>query len=127
MSISDPIPCCKPVFAARLGRTDADEVARAFRALADPARIRLLSLIAAQPDAEACVCHLLKPIGLSQPTVSHHLKLLHEAGLLDRERRGSWVYYRIVPQRLAALRDALALPDSVERPHGKRRERAARA
>jgi ArsR family transcriptional regulator len=123
MSISDPAPCCPPVFAERLRKEDAEELAAAFRAVADPARLRLLSLIAAQPGAEACVCHLIKPVGLSQPTVSHHLALLHEAGLLDRERRGSWVYYRIVPERLAALRGALALPAAAERVHGRRRAR----
>jgi len=94
---------CLPVLAAPLGEADAKELAAAFRAIADPARLRLLSLIAAQPDAEACGCHLLESLGLSQPTVSHHLKLLHGAGLLTRERRGSWVYYRIVPERLAAF------------------------
>jgi ArsR family transcriptional regulator len=121
MSIkAEPTRCCPPVFQARLGRADAEELASAFRAVADPARLRLLSLIAAQPGAEACVCHLLKPLGLSQPTVSHHLKVLHEAGLLGRERRGSWVYYRIVPERLAALRDALAPPASNEKGHGRR-------
>jgi ArsR family transcriptional regulator len=119
-----PIPCCPPVFAARFARADAEELASAFRAVADPARLRLLSLIAAQPRAEACVCHLVRPLGLSQPTVSHHLKLLHEAGLLGRERRGSWIYYRIVPERLAALRDALALPAGVEKSLGRRRDRA---
>lgn len=69
---------------------------------------RLLSFIAAQPDGEACVCHVTAPVGLSQPTVSHHLKLLHEAGLLDREKRGAWVYYRVNRSRLEALRAALA-------------------
>ena len=76
-------------------------------ALADPARLRLLSLIAAQPDREACNCELIEPLGLSQPTVSHHLKVLHDAGLLARERRGQWIYYRIVPEQMAAVRTAL--------------------
>jgi ArsR family transcriptional regulator len=125
MSIPEaPVPCCPPVFAARLARGDAEELAAAFRAVADPARLRLLSLIAAQPDAEACVCHLVKPLGLSQPTVSHHLKVLHDAGLLARERRGSWIYYRIVPEQLAALRDALAVPAGVEKKSARRLERA---
>lgn len=116
--------CCPPFLAAPLGKRDAEELSSAFRAVADPARLRLLSLIATQPGAEACGCHLVAPLGLSQPTVSHHLKLLHEAGLLDRERRGSWVYYRIVPERLAALRDALAPPPHREKSDGKRRARA---
>ena len=103
-------PCCPPVLQSRLGRRNAEELATAFRALADPARLCLLSFIAAQPEGEACVCHLTAPTGLSQPTVSHHLKILNEAGLLDRERRGTWVYYRLVPERLEALRAALAAP-----------------
>jgi ArsR family transcriptional regulator len=122
MSISQ-IPCCPPIFADRLRREDAEKLADSFRAVADPVRLRLLSLIAAQPGAEACVCHLIKPVGLSQPTVSHHLALLHETGLLDRERRGSWVYYRIVPEGLEALRAALAFPEA-EKAHGRRRSRA---
>ena len=106
----NPIPCCAPVLNARFGAADADVLANAFKALADPARLKLMSFIAAQPEGEACVCHLTGPIGLSQPTVSHHLKLLNEAGLLGREKRGTWVYYRILPTRLAELRDALTLP-----------------
>ena len=104
------VPCCPPVLHARFGADDADELAGAFKALADPARLKLLSFIAAQPGGEACVCHLTAPVALSQPTVSHHLKLLNEAGLLDREKRGTWVYYRIVPERLEALQTALAVP-----------------
>ena len=75
--------------------------------LADPARLRLLSLIQAQPDGEACVCHLTEPLGLSQPTVSHHLKVLLTAGLVEREQRGSWAYYRVVPEALGTLREIL--------------------
>ena len=101
---------CPPVLQTKLARGEAEELALAFKAIADPARLRLLSLLAAQPSGEACVCHFSRPLGLSQPTVSHHLKVLFEAGLVDRERRGTWIYYRIVPQRFAALRVALALP-----------------
>ncbi len=104
--------CCQPVLQARLGKADAEQLANAFKVVADPARLRLLSLIASQPSGEACVCNLTRPLGLSQPTVSHHLKVLHAAGLLDRERRGTWVYYRVRPDRLATLRDALAVPGS---------------
>src|SRR6266849_5954614 len=118
-SVAVPPACCPPLLEGRLGRRDAEQLASTLKAIADPARLRLLSFIAAQRSAEACVCYLPTPLGLSQPTVSHHLKVLYEAGLLDRERRGTWVYYRIVPARLAALRDALALPQ--ERP----REKAA--
>jgi ArsR family transcriptional regulator len=101
---------CPPVLQAKLGQRQAQELAAAFRAIADPARVRLLSLIAGQPAGDACVCHFSQPLGLSQPTVSHHLKVLFEAGLVGRERRGTWVYYWVVPERLAALRDALAVP-----------------
>jgi ArsR family transcriptional regulator len=100
-------PCCSPVLQGRLSKADAEALAAALRALADPARLRLMSFIASQPDGEACVCHLTGPVGLSQPTVSHHLKLLNDAGLLEREKRGTWVYYRIVPERIEAVRAAL--------------------
>lgn len=102
--------CCAAILRKPLRDEDAEELAAAFRAIADPARLRLLSFIAAQPSAEACVCHLIAPVGLSQPTVSHHLKVLAEAGLLERERRGTWMFYRLVPARVEALRQALALP-----------------
>ena len=106
------ISACCPVLQGRLGKADAEELADAFKAIADPARLRLLSFIASQPSAETCVCYLTEPLGLSQPTVSHHLKVLYDAGLLDREKRGTWVYYRIVPERMTELRDALALPEA---------------
>ena len=102
--------CCAPVLRSRLKRNDAEALATAFKAIADPGRLRLLSFIAGQPGAEACVCHLVQPLGLAQPTVSHHLKVLTEAGLLARERRGTWMFYRLVPERVEALRQALALP-----------------
>ncbi len=86
----------------------ATELARGFHALADPARLRLLSLIADQPQGEVCACDLVEPIGKSQPTVSHHLKVLYEAGLVDKDKRGSWIWYRVIPERLEALREALA-------------------
>jgi len=103
-----PAPCCPPVLQGGLTKSDAEELASLFKALADPVRLRVLSFIASQPDAEACVCHVIDPVGLSQPTVSHHLKLLHHAGLLEREKRGPWVYYRVVTDRLDAIRSALA-------------------
>ena len=99
--------CCPPVLQGALAKGDADELAAAFKALADSGRLRLLSFIAAQPDGEACVCHVTAPVGLSQPTVSHHLKLLFEASLLGREKRGAWVYYRVNRARLEGLRAAL--------------------
>jgi ArsR family transcriptional regulator len=91
--------CCS-VLDAPLDQLEAEQTAAALRVLADPARLRLVSLIAAQNDGEACVCNLTAPLGLSQPTVSHHLKVLHESGVLDREQRGRWVYYRVRPETL---------------------------
>jgi ArsR family transcriptional regulator, arsenate/arsenite/antimonite-responsive transcriptional repressor len=99
--------CCTPLVDGPLSAGDADRLAAVFKAVADPARLRLLSLISAQPGGEACTCDLTEPVGLSQPTVSHHLKVLLNAGLLARDKRGQWSYYRIVPEQLAALRDAL--------------------
>lgn len=111
MSISSKSkePCRDAVLAGRLRKSSAEKLALGFKAIADPGRLQLLNFIAAQPDREACVCHLVEPLDVKQPTVSHHLKVLHSAGLLARERRGSWVYYRIVPDHIAALRDALDL------------------
>lgn len=103
------LPLCPTVLRGRLKKADAEQLALGFRAIADAGRLQLLNFIAARPSGEACVCHLTKPLDVKQPTVSHHLKVLYEAGLLDRERRGTWVYYRIVPERLAALREALAI------------------
>jgi ArsR family transcriptional regulator len=103
----DPL-CCPPLVSG-LDEGEADMLADAFKALADPVRLRLLGMIAAQPGG-ACTCNLVEPLGKSQPTVSHHLKILREAGLLESERIGSWVWYRIVPARLDALRSALAAP-----------------
>lgn len=86
---------------------DAAELARMFKALADPTRVRLLSIIAAQPAAEACVCDLTDPVGLSQPTVSHHMKQLVDANLVTREQRGKWAYYALAPETLSMLSGAL--------------------
>src|SRR5437660_12462921 len=103
--------CCPPILAAPLHESEASELARGFAALADPARLRLFSLIAAQPEGEVCACALVEPLGRSQPTVSHHLRVLYEAGLVDREKRGTWVWYRARPERLEALRSTLAASD----------------
>jgi ArsR family transcriptional regulator len=108
-SLPSVSPCCPTVLNGRLKKADAEQLALGFKAIADPGRLQLLSFIAAQPSGEACVCHLMKPLDVKQPTVSHHLKVLYEAGVIDRARRGTWVYYRIVPDRLAALRDALSV------------------
>jgi ArsR family transcriptional regulator, arsenate/arsenite/antimonite-responsive transcriptional repressor len=98
---------CPPLLGGPLGPDDAIRLANALKTIADPARLRLLSLIQAQPDGEACVCHLTGPLGLSQPTISHHLKVLLEAGLVERERRGSWAFYRVVPETIGVLRSVL--------------------
>jgi ArsR family transcriptional regulator len=98
--------CCEPLMAGALTEQESEDLAAAFKVLADPARLRLLSLVAAAGD-EACACDLIEPVGRSQPTVSHHLSVLTDAGLLSREKRGKWAYYRVVPARLAVLRDAL--------------------
>lgn len=99
--------CCAPLLEAPLDDASAIELAAAFKVLADPVRLRLLSLIAAAPDATACSCDLEEPVGKSQPTVSHHLSLLADAGLITKEKVGRWVMCTVVPERLAALRDAL--------------------
>jgi ArsR family transcriptional regulator len=101
------ISCCAPVRAEVLDETQAASLASAFAALSDPIRLRLLSLIAASGGDEVCACELLEPSGRSQPTVSHHMKILFEAGLVTREKRGLWVWYRLVPERFDALRSAL--------------------
>jgi ArsR family transcriptional regulator, arsenate/arsenite/antimonite-responsive transcriptional repressor len=102
--------CCGPVLAGRLERSEAEELAGVFKALGDPGRLRLISFLAEQPGGEACVCHLTGPLGLSQPTVSHHLKVLTDAKLLERERRGTWMYYRLRLDRLNELCQTLMPP-----------------
>jgi ArsR family transcriptional regulator len=99
--------CCAPVSAEALDDDQAEVLARSFAALADPTRLRLLSLIASAADGEVCACELVEPSGRSQPTISHHMKILVDAGLVSREKRSLWVWYRVVPERLAALRSAL--------------------
>jgi ArsR family transcriptional regulator len=100
--------CCAPVRSSRFDDDDAVELARSFAALADPVRLRVFSLIASEQAGEVCACDLVEPVGRSQPTVSHHLKVLREAGLVASEKRGTWVWYRAVPERLDQLRAALA-------------------
>jgi ArsR family transcriptional regulator, arsenate/arsenite/antimonite-responsive transcriptional repressor len=95
--------CCNPVTAGVLDVEAAERLARIFKALGDPTRLRLLSLVAAQEGGEACICNLTVPVGLSQATVSHHMKQLVDAGLLTREQRSKWAYYRIVDGTLDAL------------------------
>ena len=103
----DPIACCSPVRTDTLDEAQAELLARSFAALSDPIRLRLLSYVASAAD-EVCACDLVTMSGRSQPTVSHHMKLLFDGGLVTREKRGLWVWYRIVPARLDALRAVLA-------------------
>jgi ArsR family transcriptional regulator len=99
--------CCPSLLAAPLAEDDAEDLAAVFAALADPVRLRLLSLVA---DAgEICSCNLQEPLGKAQPTVSHHTKVLADAGLLVGEKRGRWVWWRVVPERLDVIRDAIAV------------------
>ncbi|WP_199424918.1 ArsR/SmtB family transcription factor [Actinotalea solisilvae] len=100
--------CCAPLQAAALTEAEAAELARRFAALSDPVRLRLLNLLATHPDGAVCACDLVEPVGKSQPTVSHHLRILREAGLVISEKRGTNVWYAAVPAALASLRDALA-------------------
>src|SRR5690242_14782199 len=95
--------CCPPLSAEPLSAAQAEQVAPLLKALADPVRLRLMSLVASHPGGEACVCNLNDAFDLTQPTISHHLKVLHEAGLLDRDKRGVWVYYRARTEALASL------------------------
>lgn len=99
--------CCTPLFDGVMDVESASEMAPVLAALADPVRLRIVSMLAAAPEGAACGCDLEQPLGLAQPTVSHHLKILREAGLVVGERKGRWVYYRVVPDRLEELREAL--------------------
>ena len=99
----ETIACCAPLTKAPLSADAAERIAPLLKALADPVRLRLLSLVASHADGEACVCDLNDAFDLSQPTISHHLKVLHEAGLLDRSKRGVWVYYAVRREVLADI------------------------
>ncbi len=99
----EAVACCSPLMSTPLSKEAAEGIAPLLKALADPVRLRLMSLVAAHENAEACVCDLNDAFDLSQPTISHHLKVLHEVGLLDRTKRGTWVYYRVNPDAVAAV------------------------
>ena len=99
--------CCVPMVAEALTEDAAADLAKGFKALGDPARLRLLSLIAARAGGEVCVCDLTDAFTLTGPTISHHLRVLREAGLVECERRGTWVYYWVIPAKLAALSQLL--------------------
>jgi ArsR family transcriptional regulator len=96
--------CCPSVLSAPLDADDAAELANGFTALADPVRLRVLSMLAASPEGEVCVCDFVDPLGRSQPTISHHMKILSDAGLVQGDRRGKWVWYSLNRDRLAELR-----------------------
>ena len=101
--------CCAPLVKEPIGQHDAEQLAVTLKAIADPARLRLLSIVASSEGQQACVCDLIEPVGLSQPTVSHHLKVLTAAGFLARSKRGTWAYYRLNPEALAGIADFLAI------------------
>lgn len=108
VEITDGVDACATSLTATpIDAAEAAELARVFKAIADPARMRLLSIIASHEGGEACACNLNEPLGLRQPTVSHHLKVLVEAGLLHREQRGVWAYYTVVRDRLDELAGVL--------------------
>ena len=110
LSPAETAACCAPLSSGPLTMEQAEQVAPLLKALADPVRLRLMSLVASRPGGEACVCDLNGAFDLSQPTISHHLKVLHEAGLVDRDKRGVWVYYRVRPQALASLGALIGCP-----------------
>jgi len=110
--LRSPLPlltdCCSPVVRRVMDVSEAETLAGVLKAIADPTRLRLISLVAAHEDQEACVCDLTEPVNLSQPTVSHHLKILVDARVLTREQRGRWAYYRLVPETLTAISELIA-------------------
>ncbi|MFC7623690.1 ArsR/SmtB family transcription factor [Microlunatus sp. GCM10028923] len=102
------VACCSPLTGEVLSVDQAEALAASLKVIADPTRLRLISLVAAHDGGEACVCDLTEPVGLSQPTVSHHLRLLVEAGVMTREQRGKWAYYRLQPAALTAMAALIA-------------------
>ncbi|MEV4566170.1 metalloregulator ArsR/SmtB family transcription factor [Nonomuraea sp. NPDC049419] len=110
MELLDILECSPPLTREPLDAEQAAGVARVFKALGDPVRLRILSIVASRAGGEVCVCDITDAFDLSQPTISHHLKVLKEVGLLTSERRASWVYYRLVPETLAELSALLTLP-----------------
>jgi ArsR family transcriptional regulator len=110
LSPADTAACCPPLSAQPLTAGQAEQIAPMLKALADPVRLRLMSLVASHEGGEACICNLNDAFDLSQPTISHHMKVLHDAGLVDREKRGVWVYYRARTQALASLGALIGCP-----------------
>jgi ArsR family transcriptional regulator len=111
LSPVDTVACCSPLAQEPMTAEQAELVAPLLKALADPVRLRLMSLVASHEGGEACVCDLTEAFELSQPTISHHLKVLHESGLVDREKRGVWVYYRARTEALANLAALISAPE----------------
>ena len=111
MNTQSDAECCAPLLSGAIDEHDATVLATAFKALADPVRLRLLSLIATAPEGSACSCDLEGPVAKSQPTVSHHLGVLADAGLITKIKAGRWVMCALVPERLDTLRDVLAPPN----------------
>jgi len=107
IEVTDVAECCPSILAAPLDVDDAEQLAKGFAALGDPVRLRVLSMLASAASGEVCVCDFVGPLGKAQPTVSHHLKVLGDAGLVRGDRRGKWVWYSLDRERLAALRGAL--------------------
>jgi ArsR family transcriptional regulator, arsenate/arsenite/antimonite-responsive transcriptional repressor len=110
LSPADTAACCSPLSAQPLTAGQAEQVAPLLKALADPVRLRLMSLVASHEGGEACICDLNAAFDLSQPTISHHMKVLYDAGLVDRDKRGVWVYYRARTQALASLGTLIGCP-----------------
>ncbi|MEP6842687.1 MAG: metalloregulator ArsR/SmtB family transcription factor [Pseudolysinimonas sp.] len=108
LPLRDLAACCAPITRAVISEAEAEAFARTLKAVADPARLRLISMVSAHEDGEACVCDLTEPLGLSQPTVSHHLKVLVDAGILSRAKRATWAYYRLVPGALDSIAGVLS-------------------
>lgn len=108
LPLRDLQSCCAPLTREAIAPENAESLAKSLRALADPARLRLVSMVAAHEGGEACVCELTEPLGLSQPTVSHHLRVLTEAGFLTRTKRGTWAYYKLVPESLDSIAHLIA-------------------
>ena len=115
LPVIEPVPtaqvCCSPLTSSPLSAQDATQLSMRLKALADPTRLRLVSMVLSSEDGELCTCDVIEPLGLSQPTISHHFKKLTEAGLVTGERRGTWTHYRIVPEALAGLA-AVISPDA---------------
>ena len=120
LPLVDPgqVPCCEPLAREPLPSAGAEELAPLFKALADPVRLRLLSLIACHDGGESCVCDLLEAFDMTAPSVSYHLKILREAGLISSQRRGTWVYYRVNSGVMARMSAVLAPPAGLERTAG---------